>query len=236
MTRRMTVARYEEIRRRLAEGRGIREIARALGCSRITVREVRDGLRGSPAQVIERADPPWMLQLDWPSIVEELGMGHPMKLIWEEKAEKLTTYSNFWKQFYRKFPEYRSATSTARDFSGGERVEVDWAGDPLEWIDVKTGEIHRAWVFVAGLGFSQLAFARATAERSAASRRRRNIRRRSGRCGRSSGSLPTRARARSRSERRAARSSDRGSTAEARLRCARRRRPCVRSRRASSKR
>jgi hypothetical protein len=31
----MTVGRYEEIRRRLAEGRGLREIARALNCLRI---------------------------------------------------------------------------------------------------------------------------------------------------------------------------------------------------------
>ena len=46
--RSMTVHRYEEIRRRLAEGRGLREIARALGCSRRTVREVRDGERVSP--------------------------------------------------------------------------------------------------------------------------------------------------------------------------------------------
>ena len=46
--RSMTVRRYEEIRRRLAEGRGLREIARALGCSRRTVREVRDGERCSP--------------------------------------------------------------------------------------------------------------------------------------------------------------------------------------------
>jgi IS30 family transposase len=43
--RSMTVRRFEEIRRRLSEGRGLREIARALGCSRDTVREVRDGLR-----------------------------------------------------------------------------------------------------------------------------------------------------------------------------------------------
>lgn len=156
------MARYEEIQRRLAEGRGLREIARALGCSRTTVREVRDGLRGSPAHLPQRMDPAWMLQLDWPQVIEDLGMGHPMKLIWEEKAERLTTYSNFWKQFYRKFPEYRQPTVTARDFTPGERVEVDWAGDPIEWIELKTGEVHQTSVFVAGLGFSQLAFARAT--------------------------------------------------------------------------
>lgn len=156
------MARYEEIKQRLAEGRGLREIARALGCSRGTVREIRDGLKGSPAQLPPRVDPPWMLQLNWQQVIEDLGMGHPLKLIWEEQAQRLTTYPNFWKQFYRKFPEYRRATVTARDFQPGERVEVDWAGGPIEWIDLKTGQIHRTSVFVSGLGFSQLAYAYAT--------------------------------------------------------------------------
>jgi hypothetical protein len=157
--RSMTVGRYEEIRRRLAEGRGVREIARALNCSRDTVREVRDGARVSPDTPKSLFDPLWMLQLDWPAIVHDLGLGHPLKFIWEEKAQHLTTYSNFWKQFYRKFPQYRQATVTAREFAPGERVEVDYAGDTLEWIEPKTGEIRKAYVFVAGLGFSQLLFA-----------------------------------------------------------------------------
>jgi transposase len=157
--RSMTVHRYEEIRRRLAEGRGLREIARALGCSRRTVREVRDGARLSPDQAKLTNDPLWMAQLDWPGIIHDLGLGHPLKFLWEEKAQQLTTYSNFWKQFYRKFPQYREATVTAREFVPGERVEVDYAGDPIEWIEMKTGEIRKAWVFVAGLGFSQLLFA-----------------------------------------------------------------------------
>ena len=157
--RSMTVVRYEEIRRRLAEGRGVREIARALNCSRDTVREVRDGERQSPDILKASPDPLWMLQLDWPAIVHDLGLGHPLKFIWEEKAQHLTTYSNFWKQFYRKFPQYRQASVTAREFAPGERVEVDYAGDTLEWIDLKSGEIRKAYVFVSGLGFSQLLFA-----------------------------------------------------------------------------
>jgi transposase len=157
--RSMTVQRYEEIRRRLAEGRGLREIARALGCSRRTVREVRDGERRSPDAPKSIGDPLWMSQLDWPTIIHDLGLGHPLKFLWEEKAQSLTTYSNFWKQFYRKFPQYREATVTAREFTPGERVEVDYAGDPIEWIEIKSGEIRKAWVFVAGLGFSQLLFA-----------------------------------------------------------------------------
>jgi len=43
--RSMTAGRYEEIRRRLTEGRGVREIACALNRSRDTVRELRDGER-----------------------------------------------------------------------------------------------------------------------------------------------------------------------------------------------
>jgi transposase len=158
-SRRLTVERLDEIRRRLAAGRTEREISRALGCSRKTVRAVRDGELGSSAERPAAADPLWMAQLDWPQIIHDLGLGHPLKLIWEEKAQSLTTYSNFWKQFYRKFPQYRQASVTAREFEPGERVEVDYAGDTLDWIDVLTGEIHKACVFVAGLGFSQLLFA-----------------------------------------------------------------------------
>jgi transposase len=159
--RSMTVHRYEEIRRRLAEGRGLREIARALGCSRRTVREVRDGERVSPAAPKSTRDPLWMLQVDWAAIIHDLGLGHPLKFLWEERAQHLITYANFWKQFYRKYPEYRQGSVTAREFDPGERVEVDYAGDPIEWIEVRTGEIRRAWVFVAALGFSQLLYARA---------------------------------------------------------------------------
>jgi len=159
--RSMTVRRFEEIQRRLSDGRGLREIARALGCSRDTVREVRDGLRISPDTPKSLPDPLWMLQLDWPAIIHDLGLGHPLKFLWEEKAQHLTSYPNFWKQFYRKFPQYRLATVTAREFVPGERVEVDYAGDPIEWVDLNTGVIHKTWVFVSALGFSQLLFARA---------------------------------------------------------------------------
>ena len=36
---------------------------------------------------------------------------------------------------------------------------MDYAGDTLEWIDLKSGEIRKAYVFVSVLGFSQLLFA-----------------------------------------------------------------------------
>jgi hypothetical protein len=156
--RELTVQRYEEIKRRLAEGRSVREIASALSCSRRLVREIRDGVRVTHA-IAASPDPLWMSQLYWPLIIHELGLGHPLKFIWEEKAQHLTTYSNFWKRFYRKFPQCRDASVTARTLEPGERVEVDYAGEAIEWYDIKTGEIHKAYVLVAGLGFSQLLFA-----------------------------------------------------------------------------
>ncbi len=159
--RKLTVDRYAEIKRRLAQGRGVREIARALGCSRRLVREIRSGLKGSPNAPKPLRDPLWMAQLDWALIIHDLGLGHPLKFLWEEHAQELTTYSNFWKQFYRKYPEYRAASVTAREFDPGERVEVDYAGETIEWIELRTGEIRKAYVFVAALGFSQLLYARA---------------------------------------------------------------------------
>src|SRR5437764_12904715 len=102
-----------------------------------------------------------MAQLDWPAIIHDLGLGHPLKFLWEEKAQNLTTYSNFWKQFYRKFRQYREASMTAREFAPGERVEVDYAGEPLEWIEPTRGEIRKGWVLIGGLGVRKLLFASA---------------------------------------------------------------------------
>ena len=164
-SRSMTVDRCQEIERRLRDGRGLREIARALGCSRQTVREIRDGIRASPAVRKAAPEPLWMLQVAWPAVLHDLGLGHPLKFIWEERAQTLTSYPNFWKQFYRKYPELRAATATTREFAPAERVEVDYAGDPIHWVDLKTGEVHAAPVFVAGLGLSQLLFARAADDR-----------------------------------------------------------------------
>jgi hypothetical protein len=58
-------------------------------------------------------DPLWMLQIDWPPLIHDLGLGHPLKFLWEERAQHLTTYSNFWKQFYRNiwtFPTLQAAS------------------------------------------------------------------------------------------------------------------------------
>lgn len=153
------MAKYGEVRRLLAAGRRVREIARVLKVSRKTVRAIRDGEHQSPEQPREIPDPLWMRQVEWPAVIHDLGQGHPLKFIWEERAKGSTTYPNFWKQFYRKFPHLREAAITLRDFEPGERAEVDYAGDKIEWVNLKTGEIHEAVVFLGVLGYSQKIFA-----------------------------------------------------------------------------
>ena len=99
----------------MADGKSLREIASALGCSRRLERKIRDGVRLTH-ETAASPDPLWMLQLEWLVIIHELGLGHPIKFIWDEQAKLLTTYPNLWKQFYRKFPQYREASITAREF------------------------------------------------------------------------------------------------------------------------
>src|ERR1700737_4885671 len=104
--RKLTVDRHEEIKRRLADGRSLREIAIALGCSRRLVRRIRDGERLTH-ETAASPDPLWMAQLEWPVIIHELGLGHPMKFFWEERAKALITYPNFWKHYLRGIFIYR---------------------------------------------------------------------------------------------------------------------------------
>jgi transposase len=106
-------------------------------------------------------DRPWLDQVHWESILEDFHLGHALKDIWQERLREVTSYSNFWKAFYQKYPELKLATVTLREFEPGERVEIDWAGGIIPWADPKTGQVFEARVFIGVLGFSQLFFATA---------------------------------------------------------------------------
>ena len=100
--RKLTVDRYAEIKRRLAEGRGVREISRALGCSRRLVREIQRGSKESPEAPKQQSDPLWMLQIDWPAIIQDLGLGHPLKFFCGKSVPSIHDY----------VPELLEASST----------------------------------------------------------------------------------------------------------------------------
>src|SRR3954452_10382800 len=135
--RKMTVERFEEIQRLIQVGKSDRFISKALGCRRSKVSRIRNGvdqvqdvLKPNPSTI-----PLWIQQVDWETVLTEIGSGHEIKKIWDEKAQSLTTYANFCKQLHKRYPQLMKASVTLRDFAPGERCEVDYAGDRIEWME-----------------------------------------------------------------------------------------------------
>ena len=152
------MAQHNDIKQKIAEGLSDRQIAKSLGKRRTTVSEIRRGLFKLED---EQKLPNWMGLLNWDEILKDIGLKHPLTLIWEESASKLTSYSNFTRYIYKKFPYLKFEEYTHRQFNPGERVEVDWAGDTIEWIEPRSEKINKAYIFVGCLGYSQLIFAKA---------------------------------------------------------------------------
>lgn len=154
----LSMAQYEDIKQKIKQGLTDRQIAKAVGRRRTTISEIRRGLFKFEDQ---KKFPDWTKLIDWDDIPKDIGLRHPLSLIWEESASKLTSYSNFTRYLHKKFPRLRLEEYTHRQFNPGERVEVDWAGDSIEWIDSLTGKINKSYIFIGCLGYSQLIFARA---------------------------------------------------------------------------
>lgn len=157
----------QDIQRLIAQGHTDRFIARSVKCRRTKVAEVRKAGPEVPAAIfakpIVEAPPIWTERVDWESVLKDIGEGFELKRIWEENAQETTSYTNFWKQLYRRYPNLLKATVTLREFEPGEYCEVDYAGDRIEWVD-RNGEVHDAHVFLGILCFSQLIFATATSD------------------------------------------------------------------------
>lgn len=155
----MTVERYHEIKRLLGLKVPVRQIAKAMKCTRRTIRQIRDGEITDPGKEKLIEGPPWTMEINWDAVMKDVIAGHPIKFIWEEVAAGKVNYVNFWKQFNKKYPEYGQETVIHRFFDPGDRCEVDYAGDTIEWVNIKNGNIRKASIFIGALGFSQLIFA-----------------------------------------------------------------------------
>lgn len=161
--KRLSMSKENEIIRLKNMGLRERAIARALNCSRNTVRKYinqKDSLILPPPPEI----PSWISDLDWNELYQEHGQkGVPLLVLWEEAFENgkiPVQYPAFWKQFSKRYPNVGSATMVRR-FSPGERVEIDYA-DGIEILDASTGEILKTQLFVGVLCFSRYVFAEFT--------------------------------------------------------------------------
>jgi len=154
----LSMAQYEDIKQKINQGLTDRLIAKSVGRRRSTISEIRKGLFKFED---EPRLPDWMGLVNWDEVLKDIALKHPMSLIWEEAASNLTSYSNFTRYLHKKFPQLKTEEYTHRQFNPGERVEVDWAGDVIEWIDPSNEKINKAYIFVGCLGYSQLIFAKA---------------------------------------------------------------------------
>ena len=152
------MAQYEDIKQKINNGLTDRQIAKAVGKRRSFISEIRKGLYKFNN---EQKFPLWMNEVDWDNVIKELGNKHSLSFIWEDSVKHLTSYPNFTRYLNKKFPQLKIKDYTHRQFNPGERVEVDWAGLTPEWIDPRDGKIHKAFIFVGCLGYSQLIFAKA---------------------------------------------------------------------------
>ena len=102
---------------------------------------------------------------DWAHVHRELRRpGVTLTLLWEEyrAAEPGGYRYSRWCELYREW-ESRLSPTMRQAHPAGERLFVDYAGQTVPVIDVRTGEITPAQIFVAVLGASNYTYVEATA-------------------------------------------------------------------------
>lgn len=163
---RTSVAKFEDIERLIKAGQSDRKIAKSLRCRRTLAASIRNKLinQAQIAHALSDADkspPLWAAEIDWDAVEKDILKGHQIKRIWEEVADGKTSSSNFFKYTKARFKSLLKGTVTLREFKAGEYAEVDYAGDKIPWVDLSTGEVMQAHVFIGILCFSQKIFAHA---------------------------------------------------------------------------
>jgi transposase len=101
---------------------------------------------------------------DWTHVHRELRRpGVTLMLLWEEyRAREPGGYGySRWCDLYRTW-EGRLSPTMRQAHPAGERLFVDHAGQTVEVVDGRTGEVRQAQVFVAALGASSYTYAEAT--------------------------------------------------------------------------
>lgn len=158
----LVVAIQDEIKRLKGLGLTDRAIARALRCSRNSVKKyLAEVPRSGALSLIEMKGPEdsWHGHVDWVKVAAEVRLGTTLKVLWEEFIENGTVtveYAGFWKQFRKRCPELPQ--SMHRVFAPGSRIEIDYC-DGIDILNPRTGEILSTQLFVGVLCHSRYVFA-----------------------------------------------------------------------------
>ena len=170
------------LRLRLDAGLSERHTARSVGVPRSTVQDYlrRFHASGLPwplplaldERALERALFAAEVRLptasrplpDWATIAREKKQkGVTLQLLWHEyRSVEPTGYS--YSQFAEHYRCWRSTLDPVmrQEYRAGERTFVDYAGVTVDVIDLTTGEVRTAQIFVAALGASNYTYAEAT--------------------------------------------------------------------------
>jgi len=168
----------ELVRLRLDRQASVRQIAAACNIGRTTVSDYLSRLEASgltwPAagelgedELMAALFPPERAPQtrphpDWAEVRRELSRkGVTLKLLWLEYLRAQPegySYSRF-ARLYRRWASTMDLRML-QPHKAGEKLFVDWAGQTLNIVDAKTGQVREAHVFVAAMGSSQYVFAR----------------------------------------------------------------------------
>jgi transposase len=172
----------EILRLKFEVGHGQRQIARSCAIGKTTVAEClarfeRSGLSWAQAAQLDEATlehklypPPVAVPAqeravpDWPYIHQELRRkGVTLTLLWYEyKAAHPEGYQYSW--FCDQYRAWSAKLDVVmrQEHRAGEKLFVDYAGQTVEVVDRRTGEVRQAQIFVAVLGASNYTYAEAT--------------------------------------------------------------------------
>ncbi|WP_157834827.1 IS21 family transposase [Acetivibrio clariflavus] len=173
--RRLDMIKAREILRLKYEiGLSLREIGQACNCGKTTVSEVLK--RAEKANItwpIELSDKQLMSMLYPPTNTRKSVPEPDMEYVFYEMKKKNVTLMLLWEEYKEKHPDgimYTQFCERYRNFKklnkislhkhhkAGEEMEVDWAGDTLSYVDINTGELKPAYIFVSVLPASHYPF------------------------------------------------------------------------------
>ena len=175
---------YREIvRLTVAGGYSQREIASCANCSTGTVSNVQKRMRSSgiddkTALSMSESELRGLLrgskgrtsshdyvQPDYVAIDNQLSKhrGLTLTILWEEYAKRCADAGRqayMYSFFSQRYREWKSASDLSLKVTHvpGDKMEVDWAGTTMEYVDQFTGEICTLYLFVATLPYSQYTF------------------------------------------------------------------------------
>ncbi len=152
-TVKVTVAMQRQILELHSKGYSARRIARTLRVGRNTIN-----------RVIERGDvvasgaamPDWAKLVDWPKVRLEVAKGVQLNILAGEYAGDKISYVQFWRQFYKTYPEVPTVTMRL-DHTPGEKTFFDYA-EGIDIVNRETGEVTKTSLFCGVMAMSSYTF------------------------------------------------------------------------------